>query len=167
MMGTFRYRTADEALAAVKRIRAKLLLLKLLEAKKSYPVKKWGKATLIQAPYPAEWLSGEIQARVREKANHQCEHCGMAFHPGTNIAVSATNANGKPVIGTVHHLDGNPQNCTPENLLFACQRCHLHIQALWQPGGVLPACWQKVPDWIVKRGLVYQPGQLPLFAGES
>jgi hypothetical protein len=106
--------------------------------------------------YPNLWKRGLIQRRVRERAGHCCEHCGMEFVEGTNLAVTARRRNGMPVIGTVHHLDGNPANCTMANLLYCCQICHLHIQALWHPGATLPLVWENQPPrWLIDRGLLY------------
>lgn len=116
--------------------------------------------------YPPEWVSGAIQRAIYERAGWRCEHCGMAFVPGTTLAETARNRNGRPVILTCHHLDGNPANSYDwRNLLACCQICHLHIQAKWKPGGVLPLAWgNQPPDWLVARGLPYQRHpQLPLF----
>jgi|GEM_PF-1728097 len=121
-------------------------------------------AKLIAKGYPPEWVSGEIQSEIYERANWRCEHCGEEFHEGTTIAKTARNADGKPRILTVHHLDGNPANCDWTNLLACCQVCHLHIQAVWKPGGVLPAHWEQPPRWIAERELPYKPnGQLSLW----
>ncbi len=120
--------------------------------------------TASASQYPPEWISGSIQAAMYARAGWRCEHCGLAFEPGSTKAKTATNRDGKPVILTVHHLDGDKANCDWTNLLVCCQRCHLHIQATWKPGGVLPARWQPVPAWITGRGLAYVPnGQLRLF----
>lgn len=113
--------------------------------------------------YPEAWKNGTIQIYIRERAEHQCEHCGMAFDIGTNLATEARNADGKPSIGTVHHINGDKSDCSYENLVYVCQKCHLHIQALWQPGDYLPIVWDDVPQWIIKRDLPYkETGQLRL-----
>ena len=110
------------------------------------------------AEYPPEWEAGEIQKWVREAADHRCEECGMEFRNGTNIAVSEVNRDGKPVIGTVHHIDHDKMNCEPHNLVYLCQRCHCHVQWRWQPGDFLPRKWRYgAPEWVVKRGLPYKP----------
>lgn len=115
--------------------------------------------------YPPAWISGDIQRDICTRANWTCEHCGMEFPPGDTRAVSARNRDGKPSILTVHHLDGNPANCDWSNLLACCQACHLHIQAIWKPGGVLPASWPQPPTWIAIRNLPYIPnGQLSLWS---
>lgn len=115
--------------------------------------------------YPLEWKTGDIQRKQYERANWTCEHCGMKFHPGSTKAIDARNKDGKPTILTVHHIDGNPANCDWTNLLVCCQRCHLHIQATWQPSGIIPPSWGKVPDWIKARKLDYEfiGAQLSLF----
>ena len=86
----------------------------------------------------------------------------MEFPEGDTRATTARNKNGKPVILTTHHLDGDKANCEWTNLLSCCQRCHLHIQAVWQPGGVIP--WPTVPQWIIDRALPFRViEQLGLF----
>ena len=115
--------------------------------------------------YPNLWKRGLIQANVRKRANHQCEHCGMEFDEGTNLATTARNKKGQPMIGTVHHIDENKQNCSMNNLVFLCQSCHwiIHIYE-WQPGKPLLLRWNGVPDWITSRDIPYQlHPQLPLF----
>lgn len=121
------------------------------------------------ASYPPEWKSGEVQAVMYAWAGWRCEHCGMAFVEGSTKAVDATNVNGRPVILTVHHLDGNPANCSWRNLLVCCQRCHLHIQAAWKPGETLPLAWNnQAPEWLTRRHLAYElHPQLDLFGGAS
>lgn len=108
--------------------------------------------------YPHLWVRGLIQARVRERAGHRCEHCGMEFREGTNLAVKARRRNGHPIVGTVHHIDGNKSNCSWSNLVYLCQRCHyrLHLYG-WTPGADLPLAWRNEPPrWITARGLSYR-----------
>jgi hypothetical protein len=116
--------------------------------------------------YPPEWESGEIQKVMYAMAGYRCEHCGCEFVPGTTLAKTAKNRNGKPRILTVHHLRDVKSDVRWENLLVCCQNCHLHIQGVWQPGGYLPLAWNDVPDWLTARGLPYkkQP-QLSMFGG--
>lgn len=118
--------------------------------------------------YPLEWYSGKIQLELHNRIGWRCEHCGAQFTPGNTKHPTITNADGKPLILTVHHLDSNPAHCDWTNLLACCQRCHLHIQAVWKPGGVLPAHWPQPPGWIAIRNLPYRKnGQLPLFPEEN
>ncbi len=120
------------------------------------------------AGYPPEWVSGEVQRVMYHFAGWRCEHCGMQFEPGSTKAITERNADGKPVILTVHHLDGDPSNCAWWNLLVCCQRCHLHIQGVWKPGGVLPLEWRnEPPGWLILRSLPYQRNpQLDLWGDE-
>jgi hypothetical protein len=62
------------------------------------------------------------------------------------------------MVGTVHHIDMNKANCTPENLVFLCQSCHLRLHAHdWKPPKPLPAYYGGVaPKWITARKLPYQ-----------
>lgn len=89
----------------------------------------------------------------------------MVFAPGTNMAIHERNRDGLPVVGTVHHLSGDKSDCSYANLVYLCQRCHLHVQSVWKPGAMLPPAWGGVPKWITRRGLAYQepPRQLALF----
>lgn len=100
-----------------------------------------------------------------EWANWRCEHCGMEFEPGTTKAKTVMRSNGLPFILTVHHLDGDKSNCHWTNLLVSCQRCHLHIQAVWSPGDVLPLAWNNQPPaWLTRRKLAYRVNpQMELF----
>lgn len=93
------------------------------------------------AGYPKSWPA--IARRVKDLAGWRCEHCGHE-----NDAASGH-------VLTVHHLDGDPANCKDSNLVALCQRCHLHVQAMWKPGGVIPAEWDGVPAWITRRGLPF------------
>lgn len=108
--------------------------------------------------YPRLWERNLIQPRVRERANHCCEQCGMEFIRGTNIAKNAVNKKGKPLIGTVHHINENKADCSMKNLVYLCQVCHFIIHlAYWQPGKPLLKSWQNNPPrWIVERGIPYR-----------
>lgn len=69
--------------------------------------------------YPPEWHS--IALRIKNKANWKCEICNAAHNTGNNVIL------------TVHHRDGNPQNCNDSNLIALCRRCHLREQLKLQP----------------------------------
>jgi hypothetical protein len=114
--------------------------------------------------YPAQWEAGLIQWEINSLANWQCEHCGMLFPRGDTRAITARNRNGQPVVLTVHHLNGQKNDCRWQNLLACCQGCHLHIQASWEPGGSLPLSWGAIaPPWLLARGLEYTIAQPALF----
>lgn len=100
--------------------------------------------------YPDNW--DEIRTATYQRAGYKCEHCGEQF-THTRKAVHDRNKNGDPIILTVHHLDGDTTNNDWTNLLSACQRCHLHIQARWKPGWSLP--WPEPPKWLTDRKLPY------------
>lgn len=120
---------------------------------------KRGWAVETRGDYPQAWKDGLIQQIMYAWSGYTCEHCGMAFEHGTTIAKSARRKDGKPFILTVHHLDGDKSNCHVSNLLACCQRCHLQIQATWEPSSVIP--WGYVPQWLILRGIDYQ---LPAFS---
>ena len=81
----------------------------------------------------------------------------MTFRVGSSVATEARNRDGKPSILTVHHLNGDKSDCRHENLLVCCQACHLHIQAVWAPGQMLPPAWDGPPAWLSERGLGWLP----------
>jgi hypothetical protein len=81
-----------------------------------------------RARYPKNWR--EISHTIRfDRAAGRCEctgHCGLD-HGGR---CQARNGQPNPITGskvvlTVAHLNHQPQDCRPENLLGACQLCHL------------------------------------------
>ena len=103
-----------------------------------------------KGPYPADWT--EIASRVKDAAGWRCERCG---HPHeTSIARVECNdrcthvADSKQRMLTVHHLDMNPANCKPSNLVALCQSCHLSIQSRvdW-----LQSYMFDLPDWMEWR----------------
>lgn len=102
--------------------------------------------------YPENWKA--ITASVRLAAEHACECCGIGFAEGTNYALVRIRKDGKPMIGTVHHIDHDRANNRPNNLVYLCQSCHLRVQH-WKPfnGQTLPSFYGKPPRWIIKRGL--------------
>jgi hypothetical protein len=65
--------------------------------------------------YPANWK--EIAQAVKDEAQWQCVRCGHKHDRESGHVL------------TVHHLDGQKNNCRWWNLAALCQRCHLHIQA--------------------------------------
>jgi hypothetical protein len=81
-----------------------------------------------KARYPDNWP--EISASIRfGRANKRCEchgQCGTN-HTGRCPAIHGqpNPATGSRVILTVAHLDHQPENVDPANLLAACQLCHL------------------------------------------
>ena len=64
--------------------------------------------------YPKDWP--EIAKKVKDGAGWRCETCGHAHDPESGYML------------TVHHLDGDKSNCSRENLIADCQKCHLRKQ---------------------------------------
>jgi 5-methylcytosine-specific restriction endonuclease McrA len=67
--------------------------------------------------YPPDWH--RIARAVKEAAGWRCENPSCR-HPHDWEA---------GYVLTVHHKDGNPANCHPDNMVALCQRCHLRAQA--------------------------------------
>ena len=69
-----------------------------------------------RALYPKDW--NEIAAKVKAERGNKCEFCG---HRGGKV-------DGKPNPITTHHLNFDPTDCRPENLVVLCAACHLRLQ---------------------------------------
>lgn len=63
--------------------------------------------------YPPDW--SQTAFTIKARADWTCEACGTKHGP-------------PPAMLTVHHLDRNTANSDPENLIAACQRCHLRAE---------------------------------------
>jgi len=70
-----------------------------------------------RALYPADWE--QIALREKERAQWMCEECGADCLYPLNQRTRLT----------VHHIDHNPQNCHPSNLIALCAPCHLRADA--------------------------------------
>lgn len=116
--------------------------------------------------YPNLWIRGLIQERVRELADHKCEHCGMEFEEGTNIAKTVKRRDGHAMVGTVHHINMDRADNRMVNLVYLCQRCHWTVHLIgWKPGRMIPPRWRNnEPRWLVERGYIKQ---LKLFTGDN
>ena len=67
--------------------------------------------------YPANWE--EIAAAKKAAAGWKCERCGKQCRkPGEPFDTHARTL-------TVHHIDRDPGNCSPDNLIALCAGCHL------------------------------------------
>jgi len=60
------------------------------------------------APYPQAW-NEELKESIRKRDGYICQECG-----GTAGTASLD----------VHHIDYNKDNCSPNNLISLCHRCH-------------------------------------------
>lgn len=75
-----------------------------------------------KAAYPKNWK--EISSTIKRERYYTCEGCGQHG-----------NRPGNPL--TVHHVDYNPRNNSPDNLLLLCSSCHLRVQAKHYPSLLL------------------------------
>ena len=95
--------------------------------------------------YPDDWE--EISKAIRERAQNRCENCG-APNGVEIVRLGMTKEQWRlfdpqhdepnrrslgprivRVVLTVAHLDHDPDNCDPSNLMALCQRCHLRLDA--------------------------------------
>lgn len=65
----------------------------------------------MQSRYPENWI--EISEKARQKASWQCEKCGVKHEDTAGKRIQ------------VHHLDYDPANSNPDNLIALCPPCHL------------------------------------------
>lgn len=71
--------------------------------------------------YPQNWT--EIATRVKDDAGWTCRTCGrICRRPGEKFDTHRRTL-------TVHHIDGDPANSNPENLIAVCAPCHLQLDA--------------------------------------
>ena len=67
--------------------------------------------------YPADWA--KTARLVKDLAGWKCGECGkQCRRPGEPFDTHSRTL-------TVHHIDGDPGNCSPENLIALCAGCHL------------------------------------------
>ncbi|MEU6899508.1 hypothetical protein [Streptomyces virginiae] len=110
-----------------------------------------------RALYPMNWPDISRAIRI-DRAMWRCECDGRC---GTPHGGRCTARNSKPnpmtgsiVVLTVAHLDHNPANCDPANLMAACQACHLRYDAEHH----------RQTRAATRRAAVEAAGQLPLEA---
>jgi len=91
--------------------------------------------------YPTNWK--EVRERIRKRAGDRCEECGVPNGAHrisgreewttdlmqVDIWVCCDELKVTKIVCTTMHLDHQPENCSDENLRFACQRCHLRYDA--------------------------------------
>lgn len=71
--------------------------------------------------YPKDWKS--IALEKKQSVNWICEGCGKQCRkPGEPFDTHKNTL-------TVHHIDHNPGNCSPDNLIALCAPCHLRADA--------------------------------------
>ncbi|WP_443068994.1 hypothetical protein [Streptomyces sp. NBC_01361] len=79
--------------------------------------------------YPADWPA--ISLAAKEAAHWRCActgQCGRGTHDGRcpNRHGQAAYGTGTTVILTTAHLNHQPEDVRPDNLVVMCQGCHLH-----------------------------------------
>jgi 5-methylcytosine-specific restriction endonuclease McrA len=81
--------------------------------------KNWNwKGGISFEPYSIDWTN-TLKKSIRERDKYRCQLCGesqgdIAFH--------------------VHHIDYNKKNCSPNNLITLCGKCHsktMHNREYW------------------------------------
>ena len=71
--------------------------------------------------YPPDW--DQIAFKVKESAGWMCEMCGkQCRRPGEPFDTHKRTL-------TVAHLNHEPEDCRPENLMAMCSACHLRYDA--------------------------------------
>lgn len=76
-----------------------------------------------KARYPKDW--NLIRLRILVRASHRCE--GSPDYPDCNVENYKPHpVTGSKVVLTIAHLDHTPENCSEDNLMAWCQRCHLN-----------------------------------------
>ena len=67
--------------------------------------------------YPADW--DQIAESVKAAAGWRCQECGkQCRRPGEKLDSHRRTL-------TVHHINMEPEDCRPENLIALCAPCHL------------------------------------------
>jgi len=101
--------------------------------------------------YPKNWRT-EIVPRIRARSGNRCEctgQCGRIHNRRQEIvagylAPRCNRVNGMPIdeiegpkiVLTVMHLNHQPEDCSDENLLHACQGCHNRYDAPMRRAGI-------------------------------
>lgn len=73
-----------------------------------------------RSKYPHNW--DQIATDKKNKSGWCCDKCGT-LHMGDGSMRTCL---------TVHHLDHDPSNNHPDNLVSLCAPCHLREEAKWK-----------------------------------
>jgi len=93
--------------------------------------------------YPINWK--QISRWTINARGNKCETCGVKNHAGGKIL-------------TTHHIDYDPANNNPNNLVVLCQGCHLRRQA----ADLADATRYHKVDLLIRMGQLELPGmELP------
>jgi len=69
----------------------------------------WYRGGVTSDPYPIEF-GDYLRGKIRRRDNHECQSCGENVYRSKR--------------GHVHHINGNKQDCSENNLLLLCATCH-------------------------------------------
>jgi len=69
----------------------------------------WWKGGVSDQPYPSEFTD-YLRSKIRRRDNHECQCCKENVYRSKR--------------GHVHHIDGNKQDCSENNLVLTCASCH-------------------------------------------
>lgn len=64
--------------------------------------------------YPPNWRM--IVLALKAERGSSCENCGTVGEKRNPL--------------TTHHIDYKPSNCSRDNLIILCAKCHLQLQAI-------------------------------------
>ena len=88
-----------------------------------------------KARYPKDWK--QISLRIRHsRARWRCEFVDDSGQRCTAVEGQPHPVTGSRVVLTVAHLDHQPENCDPDNLMAMCQRCHNAYDAPMRRAGI-------------------------------
>ena len=97
--------------------------------------------------YPDDWPS--TAAALKTAMGFRCEVCGHV--EGCDDLCHHTGAPRNRAI-TVHHLDMDKENLSRDNLVVACQVCHLVVQGRQRwPFIVYQEPLMRLPSWMLWR----------------
>lgn len=87
--------------------------------------------------YPEEF-SKSLKKFIRERDNHTCQICGCATYNGKGT---------KGKIGQIHHITGNKNDNSYDNLILFCINCHAAVHHSNTTSPVIMAFRSKL-EWI-------------------
>ena len=87
-----------------------------------------------KARYPKDWK--QISLRIRERAGWRCEYVDANGYRCRAVHGEPHPFTLSRVVLTVAHLDHQPENCDPDNLMAMCQRCHNAYDAPMRRAGI-------------------------------
>ena len=111
------------------------------------PATRSQRAAAVRDGYPEEWP--QVATRLKAAAGGRCEVCGHVA--GCDDQCHHTGAPRHRAL-TVHHLDMDKTNLDRDNLVVACQVCHLVIQGRQKwPEIVYQEPLLRLPEWMLWR----------------